>query len=214
MCHKAALGYLQSMLRIGLTGGIGSGKSTVAHRFAQLGIPIIDADAISHQLVKPGETALAAIVAHFGTGILNADGSLNRKQLRETIFSNPEQRKSLEAILHPRIRKAMLEQLAGLDSAYCILSIPLLIEGGWHNELDRILVIDAPHELQIERAMNRDGVTMGNIQAIIDGQIDSKSRLAAADDILSNDSDIAALLAQVDKLHEKYLSLSQHASEI
>lgn len=201
------------MLRIGLTGGIGSGKSTVAHHFEHIGIPVIDADVIAHQLVEPGQAALTAITEYFGKHILNPDGSLNRQKLRAQIFTNPDDRKALENILHPRIREEMLRQATELDSPYCILSIPLLVESGWDKQLDRILVVDTPRELQIKRASQRDAASQDNIEAIIDSQVDRESRLAMADDVLTNDSDINSLLAQVDALHKKYLSLTGQASQ-
>lgn len=205
----ADLSYLLAMLRIGLTGGIGSGKSTVAHHFEALGIPVIDADVIAHQLVDKGSSELAAIVDHFGEQILNADGSLDRGKLRQLVFAERSERQVLEDILHPRIREEMLRQAAGLDCPYCILSIPLLVESGWTNILDRVLVVDAPYDLQIQRASARDGATRESIEAIIKSQVDRETRLAVADDVLSNDRDLETLLAQVEALHRKYLTLAR-----
>lgn len=197
------------MLLIGLTGGIGSGKSTVAQRFAQLGIPVIDADVVARQLVEPGQPALQTIAEQFGSRMLNADGSLNRRALRQQVFANPEQRRQLEAILHPLIRAEMQRQITLLDSPYCILSIPLLIESGWLQSVARVLVVDAPPELQIQRAMQRDHASRETIQAIIDSQVTRQSRLAAADDVITNSGDIASLEAQVDTLHKCYLELAR-----
>lgn len=201
------------MLIIGLTGGIGSGKTTVAQRFEHFGVPVIDADVIARQLTEPGQAALKKIVAHFGTQILHADGSLDRTQLRQQVFANPTERHALEAILHPMVREEMQRRISELDADYCILSIPLLLESGWQNKVNRVLVVDAPEERQVERAARRDGADSESIQAIIENQIDRQSRLAAAEDVINNDSDIPSLLAQVDSLHQQYKALSREFIE-
>lgn len=204
------------MLIIGLTGGIGSGKSTVSQHFESLGVPIIDADVIARELVTPGQPALEEIVEEFGTEILAADGTLNRTQLRHQVFDSAEDRKKLEAILHPKVRDSMHQQVNALvDSttppAYCILSIPLLIESGWTNLIQRVLVIDTSLDQQRQRASQRDGLNAAQIDAVIRSQIDGETRLAAADDVIHNDTDIPALLAHVEDLHQQYLQLARSA---
>ena len=197
------------MLIIGLTGGIGSGKSIVASRFQELGMPVIDADTITRELVEPGQPALREIVAQFGPDILQPDGRLDRPYLRDRIFSNPDDRRILEDILHPLAQKEVQQRIARLKAPYCILSVPLLIESGWSAMVDRILVVDSPREAQIQRTITRDKTSRQQVEAIIDSQVDRETRLAAADDILENDSDLASLYSQVDILHEEYLHLAQ-----
>ena len=197
------------MLIIGLTGGIGSGKSIVASRFQELGMPVIDADTITRELVEPGQPALREIVAQFGPDILQPDGRLDRPYLRDRIFSNPDDRRILEDILHPLAQKEVQQRIARLKAPYCILSVPLLIESGWSAMVDRILVVDSPREAQVQRTITRDKTSRQQVEAIIDSQADRETRLAAADDILENDSDLASLYSQVDILHEEYLHLAQ-----
>ncbi len=196
------------MLKIGLTGGIGSGKSTVTQIFSDLKIPIIDADIIAHQLVEPGKPAIKAIAKQFGQQILTDQGTLNRKQLKEIIFSDPEQKKTLEQILHPLVFAEMESQIKQLSSPYCILSIPLLLETQMQDFVDRILVIDCPVEVQLERVKNRDQLNIETIKSIIASQVPREQRRQAADDIIINDADTQALAEQVKKLHNLYLSLT------
>ncbi len=196
------------MLKIGLTGGIGSGKSTVTQIFSDLKIPIIDADIIAHQLVEPGKPAIKAIAKQFGQQILTDQGTLNRKQLKEVIFSDPEQKKTLEQILHPLVFAEMESQIKQLSSPYCILSIPLLLETQMQDLVDRILVIDCPVEVQLERVKNRDQLNIETIKSIIASQVPREQRRQAADDIIINDADTQALAEQVKKLHNLYLSLA------
>ncbi len=196
------------MLKIGLTGGIGSGKSTVSKIFSDLEIPIIDADIIAHQLVEPGKPAIKDIAEQFGQQILTDQGALNRKQLKEIIFSDPEQKKTLEQILHPLVFAEMESQIKQLSSPYCILSIPLLLETQMQDFVDRILVIDCPVEVQLERVKNRDQLDIKTIQSIIASQVPREQRRQAADDIIINDADTQALAEQVKKLHNLYLSLA------
>ena len=193
------------MLIIGLTGGIGSGKSTVTKHFEQLGVPVIDADIITRELVRPGEDALKEIEAHFGPDIIQTDGQLNRAWLRARIFDNAEERKALEAILHPRAKKYAQKCISELKAPYCILCVPLLIESGWNDIVHRVLVIDLPRELQIQRTMDRDGIPKNQVETIINAQIDRNGRLDAADDVLMNTGDRASLLKQVDTLHQQYI---------
>ncbi|QKT03033.1 dephospho-CoA kinase [Ectothiorhodospiraceae bacterium 2226] len=197
------------MLVIGLTGGIGSGKSAVAARFAQFGVPVLDADELAREVVQPGQPALHEIVQAFGAEVLQADGQLDRARLRRLVFGNPEQRRRLEAITHPRIRAAMRARLAQLVAPYCVVVIPLLLETGQTDLVDRILVVDASPELQLQRAQARDGLPPQDIQAIIAAQVARPERLAAADDLITNDGTLADLQAQVDALHPRYLGLAR-----
>jgi len=199
------------MLIIGLTGGIGSGKSTVARHFENLGVPIIDADDIGRQLVEPGRPALAAIAEHFGIDMLTDSGQLNRTRLRERVFTHPEQRRELEAILHPRIRTEIQQRITNLSPAcgYCLVSVPLLIESGWQDLVQRVLVVDTPRELQIRRTTARDGITRRQAEAIIASQAERDARLRAADDVIHNDGDLATLQEQVETLHRCYCQLAE-----
>ncbi len=197
------------MLKVGLTGGICSGKSTVSNIFSSLGVPIIDSDIIAREVVEPGEAGLEQIVTHFGENTLNPDGTLNRKQMRNLVFDNSEARKELENILHPLIRRRSDEQLAKLNTPYAILSIPLLVETGLTSAVDRVLVVDCPEEIQIERICRRDGTTPEQARAILESQSSRSKRLEAADDIIDNSQPLEDLRGIVDSLHKKYLSLTQ-----
>jgi len=196
------------MLKVGLTGGIGCGKSTVARIFADLNIPVLDADQIAHSLVEKGQPALARIQQEFGASILNPDGSLNRRHLREIVFSDLKQKQKLESILHPLIYKNLQAELESLVAPYCIISIPLLFETDMIHLVDRILVIDCPVETQIERVKIRDNLTIERIQSIIDNQVSRAYRIAKADDLIDNSTTDYRLAEQVKKLHNLYLSLS------
>lgn len=193
------------MLRIGLTGGIASGKSTVERLFAAHGVPVIDSDVIAREVVAPGTPGLALVRARFGDAVLLEDGSLDRRALRRLVFEDPTARRDLEAIVHPLIRRAMTEQSAAAKGPYQINVIPLLVEGGRRAGIDRVLVVDCPEALQIERVMQRDQVTEPEARAILAAQTSRSARLAAADDVIVNDGDAAALQAQVDALHAIYL---------
>ncbi len=195
-------------MRIGLTGGIGSGKTTVCRLFAEQGVPIIDADLIAHQLVVPGTEALQHIVDLFGEQILSVDGELDRGALRAAVFSDETSRFALEAILHPRIRQAMNDAARQQTSPYCILAIPLLLETGQQTSVDRILVVDTSEELQISRVLSRDHRTEEETRRIIASQISRQQRLKAADDIIHNSSDSNSLARQVAALHQHYLMIS------
>ncbi len=196
------------MLKIGLTGGIGCGKSTVAKIFAELNIPVLDADEIAHSLVEKGQPALTQIRLAFGPEILNPDGSLNRKSLRERVFSDLKQKQKLESILHPLIYQTLQAELEQLIAPYCIISIPLLFEADMAHLVDRILVIDCPVQTQIERVKLRDKLTLERIRSIIDAQVSRTFRNAQADDLINNSGDDYGLAEQVKKLHNLYLSLS------
>ncbi|CAA9889872.1 dephospho-CoA kinase [Candidatus Methylobacter favarea] len=196
------------MLKIGLTGGIGCGKTTVARLFANLGTPVIDADEVAHQLVAVGQPALVVITQEFGESILNPDGSLNRNNLREQVFSNPEKKQKLEAILHPLVYKTIQSEIEKLNAPYCIICIPLLLETGMSRFVDRILVVDCPVEAQIARVKSRDNLSLQRIQSIIDSQVSRAFRKSKADDIIDNSETDYRLAEQVKKLHNLYHSLS------
>lgn len=196
------------MFIVGLTGGIGCGKSAVTDRFAALGVPVIDADLVARAVVEPGQPALAEIIEQFGSAAQNADGTLNRGWLREAIFSDPQAKATLEQILHPRIRAEMHRQLDQFDTAYAIFSIPLLFETGQDKHVDRILVVDCPPELQLSRVTRRDQTSDAQTKAIIASQIARDKRLAKADDIIDNSGSLDDLQLPVEQLHRKYLILA------
>ena len=192
---------------LGLTGGIGSGKSAAADAFVELGIEAIDADHAARWVVEPGRTALEHIVERFGADVLQADGQLNRAVLREHIFAEPEQRQWLERLLHPLIRAEIDQFLAAAQSPYAILVSPLLVESGQHEVVQRVLVVDVPTEVQLERALQRDQVSEAQLRAIMQVQLKRDERLKYADDVLCNAADKAALQREVARLHEYYLTL-------
>jgi dephospho-CoA kinase len=196
------------MLRIGLTGGIGSGKSTVCDIFRELGVPVIDSDVIARDLVEPGTVALQQITSLFGAQILLEDGHLDRVQMRELVFNDRDKRDQLEALLHPLIRQEMQRQISTLDTPYLILAIPLLLEKQWQHQLDRVLVIDCNEALQRERASKRDGSSRQTIERIMASQIPRQARTAGADDLIDNSGSIERLRAQVKGLHHRYLTLA------
>jgi dephospho-CoA kinase len=197
-------------LRIGLTGGIASGKSTVTQRFAELGVPIIDADVASRAVVQPGSVGFQQVVDRFGPAILGTDGGLNRGALRAQIFADPTRRMELEAILHPLIRAYMENQAKDVVFPYLVMSIPLLIESGSpRSRVDRILVIDVDEATQMRRLLERDGSSIVQARAILASQTSRESRLAAADDVLPNQGTVTDLRQAVDRQHERYLSLAK-----
>jgi dephospho-CoA kinase len=199
---------MQRRLRIGLTGGIASGKSTVAARFMELGVPVIDADESSRRVVAPGQPGLERVVQKFGPGILTVTGELDRAALRTLIFSFPEKRRELEAILHPLIREDMDRLELSAIGPYLVLAIPLLVEGGPRDRVDRVLVVDLDEATQLQRLMARDSITQAQANAILAAQASRASRLKAADDVLSNSGSVADLRQAVDGLHERYLRLA------
>lgn len=196
------------MLVVGLTGGIGSGKTAVSDAFARRGVPVIDTDVIARELVAPGQPALDEIAAQFGPQCLDADGGLDRRFLREKVFADPRLRQRLEAILHPRIRRAVHDRLAELETPYCLVVIPLLVEAGMGDLVHRILVVDVPEALQIRRVMGRDRVDEAQVRKILSAQAGREQRLKQADDVIVNDADLATLDARVADLHQKYLTLA------
>ena len=193
---------------LGLTGGIGSGKSAAAEHFAALGVHVVDADQAARWVVEPGRPALSKITEHFGEHVLQADGQLNRGALRALIFSEPEQRRWLEALLHPLIREEITHNLAQAQSPYAILVSPLLIESGQYTTTKRVLVIDVPQALQIQRTLKRDNTSEEQVHAILKVQASREDRLRHADDVLTNDRDLEALKTEVERLHHFYLTLS------
>ena len=196
-------------LRIGLTGGIASGKSTVAQRFADLGVPVIDADVAARAVVGSGTPGLARVIERFGTGVLAQNGELDRRALRDLIFSNPGARRDLESILHPLIRIDMESSADQAVGPYIVMAIPLLIEGGPSDRVDRILVVDVDETVQLRRVMERDGCTAEQARAILASQASRSARLAAADDVLQNAGTVTDLRQAVDRLHERYLRLAE-----
>ncbi len=195
------------MLKIGLTGGIGSGKSAATATFQSLGITVIDADIVARQVVEPNNPALSAIVDHFGPTILNPSQSLDRKSLRQIIFSNPDEKHWLESLLHPLIRDSIIQQLSSSLSPYTILSSPLLFETNQHELVDRTLLIDAPVALQLQRACSRDDTDEEQIRSIIDQQMSRQCKTEKADDIILNNEDLQSLQRLVLKQHNIYMDL-------
>lgn len=197
------------MYSVGLTGGIASGKSTVAHLFAQHGVTIIDADIVAREVILPGENAYKAIIAYFGNDIVGKDGNVDRSKLRQIVFTHPEKRIWLEKLLHPLIRDRMISYSRKATPPYCIQVIPLLIETLPSPEINRILVVDVSVETQIKRLRERDHLDEVMINKMLQAQISREERLDHADDILVNEGDLAALTDSVRKLHEKYLQLAR-----
>ncbi|MGB7740881.1 MAG: dephospho-CoA kinase [Steroidobacteraceae bacterium] len=201
--------------RVALTGGIASGKTTVADLFAAYGVPLVDTDLIAREVVEPGQPALAAVARAFGSDVLDPDGGLDRRRLREIIFSDATARARLEAILHPAIRAEMERQSVAAAQAgpYQMLVIPLLAEGGRRDHVDRVLVVDAPETLQVERLMARDAVTREQAEASLRAQAQRETRLGIADDVVTNTGRIEDLRAQVAALHDRYVKLAAASRE-
>lgn len=193
---------------LGLTGGIGSGKSAAAAQFAALGVHVVDADQAARWVVEPGRPALQHIAEHFGPRVITKEGRLDRPALRALIFDTPDERRWLEGLLHPLIGEELVANLAQAVSPYAILVSPLLIESGQSRLTQRILLVDAPERIQIERTVARDGVPEDQVLAILKAQASRAERLARADDVLVNDRDLAWLQSEVERLHRLYLSLA------
>lgn len=196
---------------VALTGGIGSGKSTVANQFLKNGVSVVDADVIARQVVEPGAPALRAIAAHFGPEILQPDGTLNRRLLRERIFASPDDKRWLNALLHPLIHEETQRQIAEATSPYVLWVVPLLVENQLHTKADRVLVVDVSPETQISRTMERDGVTREHAEHILAAQATREARLAVADDVIDNNGAPDAVASDVARLHEAYL---RYASQV
>jgi dephospho-CoA kinase len=199
---------MPTRLRIGLTGGIASGKSAVARRFAELGVPVIDADESARIVVAPGSPGLAEVVGKFGENLLTTDGALDRRSLRNLIFSDPCRRRELEALLHPLIRADMEHRASIASGPYLVMVIPLLIESGGRGRVDRVLVVDVGEEVQLKRLMERDGSTLEQARSILAAQASRASRLNAADDVVPNEGTLSELRDTVDQLHQRYLDLA------
>ncbi len=198
---------------VGLTGGIGSGKTTVANLFAAQGIDLVDADIVAREVVEPGSDGLNEIIEHFGDDIILPTGQLNRPVLRERIFAQPRQRQWLNDCLHPKIRLRIFELIKSSSSEYTVLVVPLLFENGLDSLVNRTLVVDIPAELQVERTRNRDDVSEQQIKQIIGSQMSRKDKLAKADDVISNQGEIEHLEQAVLALHQRYLTLIKKAKK-
>lgn len=201
------------VFRIGLTGGIASGKSTAAKFFGALGVPILDSDQVAREVVEPGQPPLERLVERFGRGILTPDGHLDRPALREIVFSDHKARADLENLTHPAIGAALEARSAAAGGPYQILVIPLLVEKNLGEHVDRVLVVDCEEALQMRRLHARDGSTPAQAQAILDAQVSRAARLKAADDVITNDADMTAVQAQVAALHKRYLELARTARD-
>ncbi len=195
--------------RIGLTGGIACGKTTVANLFGALGVPVVDTDLLAREVVAPGSALLAQIAAHFGTAVLAQDGSLDRRELRSRVFADPSARLWLEQLTHPAIRALTDERSEAADGPYVIVAIPLLVETGAADRFDRVLVVDCEPEVQLARLTARDGATRAEALAMLAAQAPREKRLAVADDVIRNDGDIARLRDQVEKLHRQYVTAAR-----
>jgi dephospho-CoA kinase len=197
------------VFRVGLTGGIASGKSTAAKFFGALGVPILDSDQVAREVVEPGQPPLERLVERFGRGILTPDGHLDRPALRNIVFSDPRARADLENLTHPAICAALEARSAEAGGPYQILVIPLLVEKSLGAHVDRVLVVDCEEELQIRRLHARDGSTRAQAQAILNAQVSRNARLKAADDVIKNDADMSAVQNQVAALHARYLEFAR-----
>lgn len=199
------------MLRIGLTGGIASGKSTVADLFAELGVAIVDTDVIAREIVAPGQPALDEIQDVFGKAVIAEDGSLDRRALRKIVFADESQRARLESILHPRIREAAFEQAEQASGPYVVIVVPLMFESPMRHAMDRILVVDCDQETQLRRLRERDNESEEQARRIIAAQSSRKDRLSIADDIISNDGDLDSIRDAVSAMHRFYLDIASNS---
>lgn len=193
---------------VALTGGVASGKTAVSDRFADLGVPVVDTDLLAREAVAPGSPGLAEVAAAFGPEMIGPGGDLERAALRRRIFDDPAARDRLEDILHPRIADTARRQLAALDVPYAILVVPLLVESGLFEDADRVLVVDVPEEVQIERLMKRDGSTREQAEAMLAAQASRERRLAQADDVIENTGTLESLYSAIRALDEKYRELA------
>jgi dephospho-CoA kinase len=203
---------MDSKLVVGVTGGIGSGKTTAVNLFEKLGASVVDTDAIAHALTQPGGAAIPAISEHFGTAYVQPDGGLDRGAMRARVFSDPAARRELEGILHPMIQERSKAQVEAASGPYVLLVVPLLVEGGsYRSTVDRVLVIDCDEAQQVERVRRRSGLSEGQVRAIMATQATRAQRLQAADDVIHNDAGESELAERVRALHARYLSLAGHA---
>ncbi|MCU6664792.1 dephospho-CoA kinase [Silvania hatchlandensis] len=196
---------------VALTGGIGSGKSTVADTFSRLGVNVIDADIIARQVVEPGTPALRAIAEHFGGELIGPEGTLNRRKLRERIFAHPEEKAWLNALLHPLIQQETQRQMREATSPYVLWVVPLLVENQLHKKADRVLVVDVSVDTQIQRTMARDNVAREHAEQILAAQATREARLAVADDVIDNNGAPDAIASDVARLHQQYLAYAAQA---
>ena len=194
--------------KVGLTGGIASGKTTVAEVFASLGAGIVDTDRVAREVVAPGQPGLEAVRREFGDGVLLASGELDRRALREAVFADPAARRELEALLHPLIRARTLEALAGTRAPYAVAVVPLLVETGFGRLVDRVATVDCPRGTQLERLMIRDGIGREQAESMLNAQVDRQARLRAADDVIDNGGGRWSARRQVRRLHARYLRLA------
>lgn len=206
-------GQNSTPMSVGLTGGIASGKSTVADMFRDLGVPIIDTDVIARDVVAPGQPALVEIRERFGANVIDEDGRLDRRALRAIVFANEDQRRDLESILHPRIRQEARNQVAQTSGPYHIIVVPLLVESPMRSDMDRILLVDCPEEIQLSRLLQRDAESAPQAQRMIDAQATRAERQAIANDIVSNGDDLTSTREQVESLHTRYLALASEPRE-
>ena len=204
---------MKTPYRVGLTGGIGSGKSTVAAMFSERGVPVLDADELAHKAVLPGSEAYIKIRDLFGENVISETGELRRDYLREIVFNDRNKREQLENIIHPVVRQMMEDAIEQLHTPYCILSVPLLLESGSAFDVDEIIVVNTTEKLQIERTCRRDNVTGEDVKKIINSQMPGKERLKYADEIITNDASLEELESQVDRLHQKYLDKTGQISQ-
>ena len=199
---------------VGLTGGIGSGKSSAADCFALLGAAVVDTDAISHELTRPGGAAIGKLRAEFGDECLSADGALDRAAMRRRVFGDPDARRRLEAVLHPLIRETALTRVAAAQAPYVVVVVPLLLEtGAYRAIIQRVLVVDCDEATQVRRTMARSGLSEQDVRAIMAAQLPRAVRLARADDVIHNDGDLEALRRQAAALHAQYLALANAAAK-
>ena len=203
------MGTRMSRFVVGLTGGIGSGKTAVSDRFSQLGIDIIDADIIARDVVAPKRPAVAQIEHYFGEKAVMADGNIDRQYLREKVFSNPQNKQWLDNLLHPLIRQSMIDQINQASSDYCILSVPLLVENNMTQMVQRVLVVDVDEQTQLARASARDQQSEQQIKNIMLNQASRQQRISKADDVIDNTGSLEYLHQQVDELHQQYLTFSR-----
>jgi dephospho-CoA kinase len=195
--------------RVGLTGGIACGKTTVANLFAALGVPVVDTDLLAREVVAPGSPLLAQVAAHFGAAVLSADGSLDRRELRSRVFADPAERQWLEQLTHPAIRALTDERSAAASGPYVIVAIPLLVETGAASRFERVLVVDCEPEVQLARLTARDGSTREEALAMLAAQAPRAARLAVANDVIENNGDVAQLRGEVEKLHRQYVTAAK-----